>query len=154
MTVCFGFIPPPIALPLFILISIILIYFLIYKPFKNKKEKSTKIKSIISFIILFSLFSFLIFFSVDTCYYTFKPNFVKDFNVQITSEQQAKQIFYDVYTQEFNNIKQQNSTHFEFLTNFSLSRIRENQESYSVYFNNKEYILNKDGKLYKRFVGE
>ena len=118
-----------------------------------KLKSKLKIKSIILFIFLLSILMLSTLFSIDTCYYLNNPRIYKDFSVEVTSEQQAKQIFYNLFNEEFKYVKQENLSRFEYLTNFSLSKLVETQDSYSVYYLHTQYILNKNGKLYKRSIG-
>ena len=155
MTVCSGFLPPPIGWVLFAVVMLVLGFFLLYRPFKNKSKTSIKIVSVISFVLLLLILFFVFAVGVnDTCYYAFRPNVETDFNVQVTSQEQAKQLFYDYFSQKFNQIKIRNKTQFDESINSSLKRIKETEESYSIYFYQNEYILHKDGKLYKKWMGD
>ncbi len=157
MTVCSGFLPPPIGWVLFAVVLLVLgfLFFLLYRPFKNKSKTSIKIVSVISFVLLLLILFFVFAVIVnDTCYYAFKPKFEKNLNVQITSQEQAKQLYYDYFSQEFNQMKNQNKTQFDEFVTLSLARITESEDSFSVYFRQYEYILHKDGKLYKKWLGD
>jgi len=155
MTVCSGFLPPPIGWILFAIVLLVLGFFLLYRPFKNKSKTSIKIVSVISFVLLLLILFFVFAVIVnDTCYYAFKPKFEKNLNVQVTSQEQAKQLFYDYFSQEYNQMKVQNKTQFDEFVNPSLDRLSESDESFSVYFIQYEYILHKDGKLYKKWMGD
>src|SRR3989339_35584 len=101
MTVCSGFLPPPMGWVLFGLVILVLGFFLLYYPFKNKSKILIKIVSIISFmLLLFILFLVFAFIVNDTCYKITEPKLVKDFNIQISSQEQAKQLFYDYLPKE------------------------------------------------------
>ena len=155
MTVCSGFLPPPIGWIIHIVILLVLAFFLLYRPFKNKSKTSIKIVSVISFVLLLFILFFVFAVGVnDTCYKITEPKFAKNFDFQVSSQERAKQVYYDYFSQEFNQMKNQNKTQFDEFVNSSLDRITESEESFSVYFMQYEYILHKDGKLYKRWLGD
>tara|TARA_Y100000034_G_C6708431_1_gene312806 strand:+ start:139 stop:606 length:468 start_codon:yes stop_codon:yes gene_type:complete len=155
MTVCSGFLPPPIGWVLFAVVMLVLGFFLLYRPFKNKSKTSIKIVSVISFVLLLLILFFVFAVIVnDTCYYAFKPKFEKNLNIEVTSQEQAKQLFYDHLSQEYNQMKNQNKTQFDEFVNPALDRLTESEESFSIYFIQYEYILHKDGKLYKKWMGD
>lgn len=156
MTVCSGFLPPPVGWIVYAIVLLVLAFFLLYRPFKNKSKKSIKIAAVISFmLLLFILFFVFVVIINNTCYYAFKPKFVKDFNLQVSSPEQAKQLLYDYLSGELSRTHIiNNETNFEEILNSKVDRISESEESYSVYANQYEYILHKDGKLYQRWLGD
>jgi len=102
MTMCSGFLPPPIGWILYAVVLLVLAFFLVYRPFKNKSKISIKIVSVISFVLLLFILFFVFVVIVNNTCIMGGPNFESYFNVQVTSQEQSKQIFYDHFSQQYN----------------------------------------------------
>lgn len=156
--------------PLFILFSLVLGFFLLYRPFKRDYGTKGKVISVISFVVIFSTVFFISAYpsicTIDTPsaeITTHPPELVKDFDTRVTSEEQAKQLFSDYFSQKYRRGEYsfpRNITDLERELDGALGDMEENEESYSVYFGfirkNKsedgvsgKYTLYEDGELYR-----
>ena len=133
MVTCHGLISPLIGWILEIIISIIVIYLLIYLPFKKKTQTFLKIASVIlCIIILLGLPLIFITTIIDSC----PPKEVKDYNQQIISKEQAAGIFKE-YLSSIKSKLYPDQMPEQFIDSIP-SLVKERSDSY--------YIIVKEGK--------
>jgi len=64
-------------------------------------------------------------------------------------------LFYDYLSEKSSrSYVIENNTEFNTYLESSLDRMTENEMYYSVYFFQDEYRLNKDGKIYRKWLGD
>lgn len=146
MTVC-THIPSWWGLILGILVLIAGFYWGVYRVQKKIQRRSMKIVYCIAavLLVLLATFAVLAVTSTDTCAVR-KPHLINDYDTQINSRQEAEVIFASYF-----KTKYPEGVSLKYLDR----GIEEDDNAYYLWEGtNIRLILHKDGKLYRKFIGE
>ena len=154
MTVCTNYFQGNPAFWISLTVSIILIGFLsLYLPFKKIKSK-WKYAFIPLFIILLliAIISNVVFLGLkDSCEGIWDRHLVKDYEMNITSIEEAKGIFEELAIEQFKDYPNQTQAKMEIEE--SLNHTWQNNDIYRISFGWNCYELHTKGELYSFFCG-